>query len=291
MSDPPAPLQLDLFSPRPSAAGEVAAAPAPAADEVAAAPQAEAGPVDRSRPLFRRLDRLLDGRLGSLVLTRNRRRILSVRPSRRPGELAVRLDACFADASEEQLEAVATWVKGGRGRRRALARLRDWFTAAAHHRQPASAAGAPPRRRPVLRPVGRTADLRKVLAHLEASELDAPLGVGITWGRAPSHRRSGRRGPLARRGHSASIRLGSYCFETRVIRIHRALDHPDVPRYVLEAVVFHEMLHATLPPPEVRAGRRRLHPPEFRRRERAFRHHQAARRWIDANLERLLARR
>ena len=37
--------------------------------------------------------------------------------------------------------------------------------------------------------------------------------------------------------------MGSYSVEDRVIRIHRSLDRSFVPRFFVEWIVFHEMLH------------------------------------------------
>ena len=52
-----------------------------------------------------------------------------------------------------------------------------------------------------------------------------------------------------------SIRLGVYDHQTREIRIHPALDRPEVPRFFVEFIVFHEMLHQLFPSPPG-AGRR-----------------------------------
>ena len=64
-----------------------------------------------------------------------------------------------------------------------------------------------------------------------------------------------------------TIRLGSYDARENLIRVHPALDQSWVPRLFVEAVVYHEMLHALMPAKES-GGRRCLHGPEFRRRER-----------------------
>ena len=37
--------------------------------------------------------------------------------------------------------------------------------------------------------------------------------------------------------------MGSYSVEDRLIRIHPTLDRPDVPRYYVAWIVYHEMLH------------------------------------------------
>jgi hypothetical protein len=71
------------------------------------------------------------------------------------------------------------------------------------------------------------------------------------------------------------------------VRIHPALDRRWVPRYFLAYVMFHEMLHHAMPVTRG-PGRRLLHPPEFREREREFRHHERALAWERAHLHRLL---
>jgi hypothetical protein len=60
-----------------------------------------------------------------------------------------------------------------------------------------------------------------------------------------------------------------------------------VPRYVVENVVFHEMLHQLIPRQYLN-GRWSVHPPEFRRQERRFLYHQQAEQWQRQHLGRLL---
>ena len=71
------------------------------------------------------------------------------------------------------------------------------------------------------------------------------------------------------------------------MRIHPALDQPWVPHYVLESIVYHELLHAALPATVV-DGRRRVHTPEFRRRERLYPRLDEAKAWVRENLMRLI---
>ncbi|MEM8960743.1 MAG: hypothetical protein AAGD38_04630, partial [Acidobacteriota bacterium] len=112
---------------------------------------------------------------------------------------------------------------------------------------------------------------------------DAVDGISITWGRAPRAR--GRR-----RSHRRSIRLGSYCSERRLIRVHRVLDHHDVPAWFVAWVVFHELLHAAEPPTAGSGGRRVVHTAAFRRREQAHPDTERARRWLARHLDVLLER-
>jgi hypothetical protein len=260
-------VQLELFGLRP-----VPVLPA-------TRPAAPADPNTLRFQLLRQLNRLTGGRLRSLELTDNRRTILSVRAgkmgSRAPLEL--RIHHSFTQAPEMVLQAVATFVESKRGSdraREALVVIREHFSV---HRSTARA------RKLVLRPEGVALDLREVFADLNERYFEGRLAAGITWGKSSVASRCGRR-------RSASLQLGSYSYEDRLIRLHRVLDHPEVPRYVIEAVVYHEMLHADMPP-EIRGGKRLFHTPEFRRRERLYRNLPRAERWIGENMPALLQAR
>ena len=63
--------------------------------------------------------------------------------------------------------------------------------------------------------------------------------------------------------------LGHYDPAHRTIIISRLLDSSLVPRYLVEYLVFHEMLHMCYPV-ERRAHRRVLHSRAFREAERKF---------------------
>ena len=230
--------------------------------------------------LQRRLNRLAGGRVRTLLLTNNRRTILSVKAAR-PGDhsqLDLRLHQSFLAAPDPVVAAVAAFVESRRGSdraREALAVIRDHFS---RHRGFG--------RRLVLRPEGETVDLRDVVRDLNDRYFAGRVQVNVTWGRSSG----GAAHHSRRRPRVSSLQLGSYSFEDGLIRINRVLDDPKIPRYVLEAVVFHEMLHADMPP-EVKNGRRCFHSPEFRRRERRFRQLEKADRWIQDHLGELLAAR
>lgn len=70
------------------------------------------------------------------------------------------------------------------------------------------------------------------------------------------------------------------------VAISRSLDSADVPRYVVEYIVFHEMLHIAHPTKHVN-GRRYNHTVAFKRDERKFAHYQKAEEWIERNVRRL----
>ena len=70
------------------------------------------------------------------------------------------------------------------------------------------------------------------------------------------------------------------------ITISTSLDTPSTPRFVVEYVMFHEMLHIAHPTKHVN-GRRYNHTPAFRRDERKFAYYEEAERWIERNVRRL----
>jgi predicted metal-dependent hydrolase len=272
---PPArrPLQLELFGRKEPA---VPVLPAPGRPVMVPSPDAPRLELQRA------LNRLTGGRLKALTLTENRRTILSVKPGGDRTQLAVRLHQCFLGAPAEVLEAVATFLgskKGTEPARQSLRVIRQHFAAQAE------LAGRRAPRRATHRTMGVALDLREVADDLNTRYFDGRLKVAITWGRG-----AGVTQPCRRRTRTSSLQLGSYSYEDNLIRLHRVLDQPRVPRHVIEAVVYHELLHADMPP-VIHNGRRYFHTPEFRRRERLYRHLDKANRWIQEHLPELLRAR
>ena len=70
------------------------------------------------------------------------------------------------------------------------------------------------------------------------------------------------------------------------IAISKSLDSKDVPRYVVEYVVFHEMLHIAHPTKHVN-GRRYNHTAAFKCDEEKFAYFEEAEKWIERNVRRL----
>lgn len=80
--------------------------------------------------------------------------------------------------------------------------------------------------------------------------------------------------------------LGHHDSTHETVVISRSLDSLSVPKYVVEYVVFHEMLHVAHPTVH-HNGRRYNHTPTFRRDERKFPHYEQAERWIERNVGKL----
>lgn len=74
-------------------------------------------------------------------------------------------------------------------------------------------------------------------------------------------------------------RLGHYDPTHNTITLSPVLDSPNVPRFVLDFIVYHEMLHAVFEGAE-NYGFRRHHPPAFNRAERAHPDYEAVKKFI-----------
>ncbi len=226
--------------------------------------------LSAARRLVDELSSLLFERV-RLTVHDNRSTMVSFR--RRPGEVHYRVHHMFLEAPGEVVSALAAFAGPGRGgagarRRRAGSHI-DAFVKA--HR---ARIGAP--RADRLEPLGRVHDLQAIFDQVNAEHFEDAIEARIGWGPV----RSGRR--------RRTVKTGVYVQDARIIRIDPTLDRPEVPAFYVAAVVFHEMLHQAVPAREVN-GRRVVHGPEFRRRERAYPDHARARAWEERNLALLLS--
>jgi hypothetical protein len=187
------------------------------------------------------------------------------------GLLHYRVHHMFLDAPREVVGALAAFAGPGRSmaaRRRGAGERID-----AYVREHRARIGEP---RPArLEPRGRVHDLQDIFDRLNAEHFERRVEARIGWG--PN--RGGRR--------RRTIKTGVYVQDARLIRIHPALDRPEVPEMYVATVVFHEMLHQVVPAVE-RNGRRVVHGLDFRRRERAYPDYRRAKAWEEANLALLL---
>ena len=185
--------------------------------------------------------------------------------------LHYRVHHMFLDAPREVVHALASFAGSGRGmaaRRRQAGERIDAYVR--EHR--ARIADPRPGR---LDPRGRVHDLKTIFDRLNAVNFGGLVDARIGWG------------PNRGRGRRRTIKTGVYVQDARLIRIHPALDRPQVPEHYVAAVVFHEMLHQVIPIVE-KNGRRVVHGPEFRRRERQYPEYERAKRWEEENLSFLL---
>ncbi len=227
-------------------------------------PRRPARPLGRAS-LEARIRRAL-GVPADLIVTDNRRTMIATR--HRGPRLEIRLHHMFLDAPSGVIEELLSYLADGD--RRASAAVGRYIEANRHRIKRRGA-------RVLLRTRGRHHDLDAIAAEVGARYFEGAVdGVRITWGRKP---------PQGKRRRS--IRLGTYTHDQQLVRIHPSLDQAFVPRFFVEFVVFHELLHHVVPPREV-GGRLEYHTPEFRRRERAHPDYRRAVRWENENLSALL---
>jgi hypothetical protein len=178
------------------------------------------------------------------------------------GKIRLRLHRMFLQAENEVLDAIAGFISGEKGSRTLIRDYIKQHGPCVVRRRTAS---------PVMRPRGTFHCLVDIFDLLNREYFDGRIRAGITWGKSRCRRRPRR------------MTLGSYCSSTDVIRISPLLDRRPVPSYFVEFIVYHEMLHADLGVHKA-AGRRRLHPKEFRIRERQFAAYEKALAWEKKNL-------
>ncbi|MFP4345123.1 MAG: hypothetical protein ACLFU8_10550 [Anaerolineales bacterium] len=110
---------------------------------------------------------------------------------------------------------------------------------------------------------GRHFDLAEVFERVNAAYFDGRLDrPRLTWNRSFTH-----------------SKMGHYDFLRDTLLISVSLDDPKVPDYVIDFVVYHELLHKAFGV-DVVGGRRYAHTPEFRKAEASFEHYDEARAFL-----------
>jgi len=116
----------------------------------------------------------------------------------------------------------------------------------------------------ITSPRGRFYDLEELFDNLNARYFDGELvRPRLSWNQGKTRRVLGHHDPV----HGTII-------------VSRTLDSKDIPRHVLEYVLYHEMLHVKHPPKLV-AGRTIYHGAEFRADEKRFHQVDEATAWLE----------
>jgi len=102
-------------------------------------------------------------------------------------------------------------------------------------------------------PRGRYFDLDTVFERVNAAYFGGHLArPSLVWNQALTHRK-----------------MAHYDYVTDTVMVSITLDAPTIPDYVIDFVMYHELLHKALGT-EIVNGRRRAHTPDFRSEERKF---------------------
>jgi hypothetical protein len=201
-----------------------------------------------------------------LIWTNNRVSLVSARTHRRA--VTLRISKRLLSLGTEAVLPIVGLVRGDRDAKKRLQVL--FNTLPSSHS---------PQRRTVLRTEGKTVNLGTHLTYPCALLNMDIADVQITWA-AKRRLKRGQR----------TFRLGSYDPRTDVIRIHRILDHPEVPSWYIEFVVFHELIHRQMGHVHGLDAARK-HNAEFRAIEATFPWINEARSWERTDLMRLARKR
>ena len=208
----------------------------------------------------------------SLAFTANSVSVLSVRRS--GGKTSLRIHSVFLRAGTEVVSEIARFIKNRKKGERFP--VLSGFIRENMGLIEKAASGKRAVKKPLPKPktAGRFHDLTRAYDSINRQYFGGRVSCDIGWGK-----RSGARGYAVKKRT-----LGSYRPPQKekggagLITINPVLDRRRVPSYYVRFVVYHEMLHAHLGV-SVENGRRRLHTPEFRRRERLFSEYRRAMAW------------
>jgi hypothetical protein len=234
---------------------------------------ADALPIEPRTQLLARIQRQVGNGRVELEITDNFSTMISVRSE--PGRYVLRLHHMFLHAGSEIVVALARYVeRDDRAASRVLNRFIDGQAKSIRRSRRRRAPG------PTLEPRGEAHDLRSIFDELNRGYFAGAIAAQITWGP--------RLSPALRGRQRRTLKMGSYCVEDRLIRIHPSLDRAEVPREFLAWIVYHEMLHQKHDIP-LRGGRRQFHTPAFIADEACYEHIEIARRWEREHLDLLLS--
>ncbi len=204
---------------------------------------------------FRRKLQKALGKPVPLIFTNNATSMISVKTKGSGPE--VRMHRIFLGAGAPVIEEIASFIRKRRGR---TPLVREFI------RENRGLLNGPSARKRNLRAVGRFHDLKEIARKINGEYFGSRLVAEITWGVRNTRRAVRRR------------TLGSYNGDSGIITINPVLDRGSVPRFFVEFIVYHEMLHADMGV-ETKNGRRLVHTREFRRREKLFREYVRAISW------------
>jgi len=233
--------------------------------------EADAQLVRAELSLTRRIRAHLPRGSLSVTLTDNRHTMISVRRDHSRGpRYRVRLHHMFADADPIVTRALARYI--GQNDPSASRVLGTFIDTHQHRVRPLGRT----RQLVTIDTRGRHFDLQELFDDLNQRYFEGAIQARITWGQ--------RCGKPRRRN---SIKMGSYSVEEKLIRVHRSLDRGFVPRYFVEWIVYHEMLHQVHEATLVN-GRRQFHTPAFLADEALYEHYERARAWERTHLDEIL---
>ena len=201
--------------------------------------------------------------------TTNRRVMISFR--RHEGTVQLRLHESFALAGSGLTRDLSTFLY--KNERRVPDSVKEFVNSLSKRKENNSNAGS-------LTPCGKYSDLKKIYTKINQAYFNNLLKGRAVWGRKIFL------------DNKRTITFGSYSPAQRLIRIHPVLDTELTPRFYLEAVMHHEMVHEYLDKIEnVDRKRTPAHCGQFKKLERKFKYHALANAWEKRHCEKLMSYR
>lgn len=115
---------------------------------------------------------------------------------------------------------------------------------------------------------GSVYNLQTIYDRLNQEYFDPRLNLAITWFGKSFQRNKSR------------ISLGLYHDALKLIKIHKILDNPLFPKYVVEHIIHHEMVHHICPAYCDAKGVSHVHNKQFKIKEAQYRYYELANQWI-----------
>ncbi|MBF0318143.1 MAG: SprT-like domain-containing protein [Nitrospirae bacterium] len=194
----------------------------------------------------------VSGKVVTLKITDNTTSMLSV--SHGVKGLIVRINQMFLDAEPEVINEIGALLKDTKVK---TPLIRQYI------RNNSNRIKKVTHRKILTTHQGRHYNLLDIYNRINEEYFCGSINAVITWGKKTRKRRVKTR------------RLGSYHGPSNVIRLNPVLDSATIPQYILEYVVYHEMLHAAINVAPSN-GKRRVHSNEFKQREKLFKYYNPA---------------
>ena len=221
---------------------------------------------------------LLRGNGPRILFTRNASRLVSLRYDEPSRSCTLRVHLLFLAAPVDVLEAIVLAFFGEIGKRDARALRAFIMDYVDHNRDVTLATTTLPRLRS---PQGAVYDLdalrQQVVRCYVPERQTAERSIEMGWSLRPTPSLMGKW-------------IETPAHRPNRIAVNSLLDDADVPKFYLEYIVFHEILH-DIYPIRRQGGRWVLHCREFRRRERSFPLYEEACRWEREQLPALAAQK
>jgi hypothetical protein len=115
---------------------------------------------------------------------------------------------------------------------------------------------------------GEVYDLEAIYREINSRYFGGELNLSITWF-----------GSFLQKNRTRCS-LGLYCSRDKLVKVNRLLDTIRVPLYVIEYIVYHEMVHAICPGSIDARGFHRVHDKQFKLQEQKFCRYREACQWI-----------